>query len=519
MIVEIDGQRFEVPDDATPEEIDTLTKPAPKPGMGDLKAADEAAMRAVTDTAANIPVGMKTGDPETDRRLAQLAFNSGATKAITPRDVDRAGAIAAGFGAGFLGGALPTFASGALTAGGLSNANSAGGVAVDAAEGGAGALLLSKLLGAAGKAIGKRFSPGSYKTEAVPPRVETAPEAKTLEAAGVDNLTTGQKAPGTWYGNIESATKDALGGMGPERQAAKLKWMEATQNQGLPPGAPPPASGDLQVRANQINDAFEQAYAPFRSHPVAPGAVEQSVTQAMVPGEGYPASITNKVAAKVSDALSSLGKAPENVGDLQRARSYLRSAKLDATAAGNTDEVALLKRAEEAVTNGINRSLPPEMAQALSKVDRQYARFSTSLESPTRGNSEFTPGQYLRSVAKRAGDRNFRMGNAGDLQDLGEAAATVFRDVPATGVTKTILGSVPGANVLAAPVARIANTAPVQRFLFAPRSRVVPVEPSIIPGATGASSPGWLQALADALRKVGHPQVGFAPAMAQEDRQ
>ncbi|HEX8875380.1 MAG TPA: hypothetical protein VF777_01430 [Phycisphaerales bacterium] len=127
-IVQVPGLgNVEFPDSMADEDIGKAlaNQVAPPPGMGDLKAADEKAMPAaiererVLSGALNVPVGWKTGDPATDRKIAENLWGQGMQRALTRSDALHGGAIAGGLMLGMAGGLPAAVAGNAMVGGGL----------------------------------------------------------------------------------------------------------------------------------------------------------------------------------------------------------------------------------------------------------------------------------------------------------------------------------------------------------------------------------------------------------------
>lgn len=116
MIVEVDGQRIEVPDDATADEIGAIAGPprSTAPGRGDLQLAER--RREVVAKAENVPAHLLTGYP-IDQQRAEAAWEGGQrSRPLTGRQAAQgmallasvvAPALAAGpAGGGAIGGGL-----------------------------------------------------------------------------------------------------------------------------------------------------------------------------------------------------------------------------------------------------------------------------------------------------------------------------------------------------------------------------------------------------------------------------
>ena len=131
-------------------------------GMGEVREAER---RADLGTG-NVPIGLLTGDPETDARISANLAEQGHRKKLEPSDALHAGVIGVGLLATpVLPGMAGAAVSGGLLSGGLSREKSAGGVAADTAKGAAlsaGAVGLLSAIGPVlsrlGRAVVRRIS-------------------------------------------------------------------------------------------------------------------------------------------------------------------------------------------------------------------------------------------------------------------------------------------------------------------------------------------------------------------------
>ena len=371
-------------------------------------------------------------------------------------------------------------------------------------------------------------TPQAPVTTVKPPRLLKSPAAAKLQSEGVKSLTVGQMAPDSTLGIIERVSADNPFGLGPQRAAAKQDFIRVAQNKGVAPGDAPPANPDLQARLGDIFKGYGPAYDRFKGAPVDPQVVAELPKAAAMPRRGVDARTAAAVGEEVKNALTVLDKdfgggpkpahhghgakpapaAPTlvdqygtaipptppppkpppkaTVGDLMKVRENIREQARAASQAQDFDRLRLLEHAEDSVTDAITKSLTPEQAAALQATDRQYARLMTATNAAPAGQTEFTPLQYLKQVEKAAGRRNFKRGEAGDLQDLGEAARTTFADAPMTGVRPGILSALPGMRWLGAPVSRLANSPAGREFLLKPRvSTKTPRPPETFMGLPG----------------------------------
>jgi hypothetical protein len=422
-------------------------------------------------TVADVAVGAwrkLTGDPEAEKRYqaekeAERAYLA-ETRTANPKTAllsELAGGVASPAarlvaaavpqtaGTGLLARAGNSAAQGAAVGGayGAASGDDVGDVAGGAlVGGGAGAAL--PLVGAGLRATAEVPLRAIQKKLALRP----TPSAALLEREGV-KLTTGQKAPESTLGVIERASADQPFGLAPQRSAAEESFMRVAQNKGVAPGAQAPTSTDLQGRLGQLFEGFDQAYGPLKGKPVDPAAVAKLPSAASMPGRGVDARTAAGVKAEVENALTVIGIKPPSaphahggapakpqvlldqfgreippapkpppkatVGDLMKVRENIRAEVRAARQAQDFDRIRLLEGAEDVVTEGIEGALDPAERAALQATDRQYARLMTATNAAPAGQTEFTPGQYLRQVEKSAGRRNFKKGEAGDLQDLG----------------------------------------------------------------------------------------------------
>lgn len=140
-------------------------EPTPAPGMGDLKAADAKAMPAaiererVLSGALNVPAGWKTGDPATDRKIAENLWGQGMQRALTRSDALHGGAIGAGLALGMAGGLPAAVASNALLAGGLTPNDDPVKIGMNAGAGALTAYGSGKFLPKALEAVSERVAP------------------------------------------------------------------------------------------------------------------------------------------------------------------------------------------------------------------------------------------------------------------------------------------------------------------------------------------------------------------------
>lgn len=376
----------------------------------------------------------------------------------------------------------------------------------------------------------------------VDPRVKLNPAARTLGANGVRDLTAGQIAdPNSLPAILERVSADQPFGLRPQRDAAKESFMRAAQDKGTAPGAKPPTNPDIQSRLGELFDQYGPVYGPLKAVPVAPDVLDGLRSAANMPKRGIDARTIAGAKAEIENALSVLGPefmpatpahahghgappagpqplplgtilgpngqplpppAPPplkaTVGGLLKARENVRTAIR--SSGDDFDRLRLLQTAEEEFTQAIDSALPAPQQATLRAADRQYARLMQAATAAPRGRTDFTPGQYLRRVEKSSGSRNFKKGEAGDLQDLGEAARDVFAEAPMTGFRPGVLSAMPGAKYWGAPVSRVLNSPSGRRFLFDPRTRLeLTGSPEAAPASLAAAMARAMEARNEAL--------------------
>ena len=389
------------------------------------------------------------------------------------------------------------------------------------------------------------------ETTVRPGRLPTTSAARTLQAEGVEGLTTGQRSPpSSFLSQLEAVSEHNPLGMKAERDAAKQSFMRTAQNKGIAPGAEPPVSTDLQGRLKELLEGFGPAYDAIKGKPIPPEVVADLPSAASMPRRGVDARTAGAVKTEVENALSVLGPefkppapahahgghgappaAPQGLvdqfgspippppkpppkataGDLLKVRENIREQVRTARQSQDFDRLRLLDQAEDVVTEALEKSLTPEEAAALRATDRQYARAMTAANAAPPGQTGFTPLQYLKQVEKSAGRRSFKKGEAGDLQDLGEAGREVFTDAPLTGFRGAVMSAVPGMKYLSAPVSRLVNSPGMQRFLFDPRVSTSHTSPM----TSTAGQNAMLQELAEFLRA----KYGLGPSAAGADEE
>jgi len=476
-------------------------------GMGDVQGVPSAnPALAPPRTTANIPVAAMTGDPETDRRIADAARAAGQTQPITGKTALDLLLLSAGAAApevagpvlgGALGGGLGTYAT---TKGGLEGLKQS---VLPAALGAAGGYLLPRAVGMIPKA-------GKLLLRAITPSIQPTEEASRLLAQGVP-LTTGQLNPASFVNTLEQASDRAALGMGPAREAAEEAWRNAALKQPLAPGQTLPSGGTAE-KLVALKQGFGPQYDPIAATPVDPASLEKLPDEALNFGKGIDARTRQAAAGEIKNALTILPEdtSQATVGDLQAVRSNIRDQIRDAI--NDPTHLRALKHAESVLTNRMEQSLSPEAAQTLRDADARYRSFMTLSSAAARSGlaEEFTPKQLGAAIRAAQGTSSFSQGGGGDLRQLAQDANAVFSPtVQPTGMRASVTAAIPKS--LVAPAARLANTPAVREAML--RAPLGPISPQVIAATGGPSSRA--AALIAALRKT----PGLAWADAQENEQ
>jgi hypothetical protein len=367
---------------------------------------------------------------------------------------------AARLGAGTLGRGLATVAG--------------GGVGQGAAEG---ALMSEgdRLRGAAAGAAGGALIPwaGGKALRALNRGVAPTPAARRLMAQGVD-LTPGQMNPSSSIGQIEEAATNAPF-LGPAiqraRAASQQDWQRAAIRQGAAPGARRP--GTVDEAYSSFGPAYDQAKGiPTYPKIVAGGAVGSGapVAGADIPLASFPqvrgafASAVRdpnvmadpakrkQVNAWLQNKLAQLPDAGRNTGatmdseHLLKLRSDIRDQMRSAGKGAQPDDaqVALLKNAEQAITQALESQFPRQASDALRTTDRAYSQYKIVEDAARRAGDQpqgFTPSQLSASVRAATPNSAYARGAGGPLRKLASSGKEVFdARTPPTGARLATLG-------------------------------------------------------------------------------
>lgn len=420
-------------------------------GSPDLEAAYESGRGAFREAEE----GFRAESPKTAFALTAL----GGLAAPAP------GAMSPSFG---------TRAAGATAMGAL-----AGGGMAEEAEDIPFTAAVGAPLGFAGQAVGELAGEGVDWATSLLGRgiqrfgkglVQPSPAAQTLQRAGVDELTIGQMAPKSFLAQMEEAST-SVGGVGPaikgQRDAAMRGVQQAALRESLPPGVVDvPAGSNLGSQVAAIDAAFDTAYSAAKGHLVAPRDVQRALGAIDDPTVYADDALREKAARWLSNRMTALRLTEDGSvlsDDVLRLRSDIRSLARNTQ---NPEERALLKGAEERVTDALNASMPAEVQQTLAATDRQYSKFRTVADAVWKAGDQpegFTTKQLSGAIRSNTPERVYQRGG-GPLRELaGAAEESIGAKVPMTGAR--LLATVPTPYVTG-PLSYLANMPGPKRALL-----------------------------------------------------
>lgn len=312
--------------------------------------------------------------------------------------------------------------------------------------------------------------------------------AKELERLGVDTnkLTLGQLDPEGMMAQLEESGQHAMGSgnvIRGQRAAGNEAWRDAVLSNAQPPYQPLPA-GTTADRLAAAHEGFGPIYEGIGRNPVATaGPGEQSVadqlrksfanaaqSDAVIATDAERSALNRYLQNQASGARFQSGEA-NTVGELQKVRSNIRK-ELSSLLKGPSPDHAsaqILRDAEEAVTQQIQRNLPASEQAALRVTDARYALSKTVEDAARRAgdNPEGLMPQHLSAAVKAATDRGgYARGAGGRLRELATAGREALQTkTPPTGV-RALIQAAPGLHYATSPFAAIANTGLVKPFML-----------------------------------------------------
>lgn len=379
------------------------------------------------------------------------------------------GGAAATTGAKILAGARTGAAYGGLAGLTSGDADTAGGDFTGTALQGAFGLGLGSILGGAAPAA------GAFGNRLIRGVVRPTPAAQALQQEGVEGLTLGQMDPKSALGAIEG-TAQATPGIGTVLQGQRERAVDSLRSVALSravaPGAtPPPAKAPIPEAIAHLRKGFDATYDAIRDAKVPTRGIDRMLVAADDPNIITTDAERIGVAKFLQNQLSVLPPSgtETTAGVLMKVRSNIRDAIFKATQGGNMDRAALLQRAEEELTKGLNDGLPEAAAKTLRATDAQYRTFkivqdaAASAGDTASGPGMFTPKGLSSAVDRGTGETSYAEGGGGPLRALTSAAAQAFADPPKTGWSA--LGG-PWVRGVTGPLLIAANRPGVQPFML-----------------------------------------------------
>lgn len=383
-----------------------------------------------------------------------------------------AGGGAAGAGARIAAGAKTGAAYGGLAGLTSGDADTAGGDFVGTAMQGIFGAGLGSLLGAAAPAA------GAFGSRVIRGVVQPTPAAQALQQEGVKGLTLGQQAmsPSSKLGSFEGASQsNAI--IGPvirgQRGEAVDSLRRVALSKGVAPGATPPPEGATPPEAiGHLRKGFNAAYDAIRDVKVPTRAVDRLLVA--VDDPDIIADPATRLA--VSKFLQNqMGRLPAEgtettAGVLMKVREKVREEAFKALRANNMDRHALLERAEQELTEGLNAGLPEDASKALRATDAAYRNFKilqdavSSAGDTASGPGMFTPKGLSSAVERATGETSYAELGGGPLRRLASAAAQTFAEPEHTGWGASLAGGMLGYGTT--PFMALANRPGMQPFML-----------------------------------------------------
>lgn len=322
--------------------------------------------------------------------------------------------------------------------------------------------------------------------------VRPSPFAQFLRSRGVEDLTIGQMAPDSFPAQMEEAST-SVAGIGPsikqQRDVGLQQWQQAMMGEVLPPGMSTPPEADLlgtQLKA--IRAGFGPAYDAVKGIPIDPADVQKALWAADDPLIRADDRTRQSVAKWLENQMTALRLSPDGVSsdDVLALRSVVRE-----EARGETDRAArlLYEKAEEYLSEALEKNLPPKTAAALRATDKQYAKMKTVSEAIGYARDQptgVTPAQLSAAVAATTPDEAYQQGAGGALRSLADAGGrTVGAKIPMTGMRLLSAGPVP---YVTGPLSYMANLPGPKAFLTGQTAAQKSLASNpVFQGATGAA--------------------------------
>lgn len=300
--------------------------------------------------------------------------------------------------------------------------------------------------------------------------------AQALQEEGVEGLTLGQMNPRSTVGVYEGAAQaNPLAGplLSGQREAAINSLRQVALRRGVAPGATPPTDDMTPPEAiAHLRKGFNAAYDEVREAKMPTLPVDRLLVAA--DDQGVIATEADRVAVGnfLRNQMSRLPPSgtETSAGMFIKIREKIRDELFKAVRSGSMERAALLERAEQELTEGLNTTLPEAAATKLRATDAAYRNFKIlqdavgSAGDMAAGPGMFTPKGLSGAVERATGDTAYAEMGGGPLRQLSSAAAQVFQEPPKTGWGAALAGGPLG--YVAAPLMSLANRPFPQQVLL-----------------------------------------------------
>lgn len=271
--------------------------------------------------------------------------------------------------------------------------------------------------------------------------LDATPSARTLTQRGV-TLTPGQLDPTSNWAMLEESMQN-LPFLGPNVSKARQRGMTEAQTviaqEAAPPGYSIKPNDDVNDLADQVVNAYNEAYKVGKGYPMRPVIMQ--------PGRDIPLSNVFKVPADavandesiqyvdrfLKDQFSLIQKKNRNLtsDDLFGVRSNIRKEirAINKNQKAPFKAADLLSDAEDRLTDAINSQLPSDVLDAVSAVDRQYRKYKTferAINKAADRPEGFTPSEFARAIRETTGSDMTYATGGGPMRDLSRALSETF---------------------------------------------------------------------------------------------
>lgn len=297
--------------------------------------------------------------------------------------------------------------------------------------------------------------------------LDATPGARTLTQRGV-TLTPGQLDPTSSWAMLEESMQN-IPLLGPKVAKARQRGMTEAQTviaqEAAPPGYSIKPNDDVNDLADQVVNAYNEAYQVGKGYPMRPVIMQT--------GRDIPLSNVFRVPANavandesiqyvdrfLKDQFSLIEKKGDNLtsDDLFEIRSNIRKEirAINKNQKAPFKAADLLSDAEDRLTEAINSQLPSDVLDAVSAVDRQYRKYKTferAINKAADRPEGFTPSEFARAIRETTGSDMTYATGGGPMRDLSRALSETFPGrQPRTGASLPSTGAGAVAGLLSFP--------------------------------------------------------------------